>query len=365
MFLSLFILGKIFPYLTSLIREKHYKFTRGVKIQKFEVLSEQKIIQLIEFIFTTLRWAISLILVYFFLSFVLSLIPETEDLAPKLLSHVVNPFMMIGEFIVDFIPKIFFIVVIFMVTRYALKFIHFLFREVEKGNITFKDFHPEWAEPTYKIVRILIIALGFVVVFPYLPGSESPAFKGVTVFLGVIFSIGSSPAIGNAVAGIVITYMRPFRVGDRVRISNTEGDVIEKNLLVTRIRTERNEDITVPNSMVLSSHIINFNTTSRQGLVIHAEATIAYDVPWEKVHELMIKAAHQTKGIVNQPAPYVLHKMLHDFYVVYEIYATTDQPNMKYMTQSLLNQSLQDVFAEAGVALLSPHYRALVNKSEK
>jgi small-conductance mechanosensitive channel len=323
------------------------------------VISAYKVLQIIKSVLTVTRIALSLILTYFFISLTLSFFPETADLAPKLLSHVINPFFMMGEFIVDFIPKLFFIAIILLVTRYALKFIHFIFDQVAVGNIKFKDFHPEWADPTYKLVRILIIALCFVVVFPYLPGSDSPAFKGVTVFLGVLFSLGSSPAIGNIVAGIIITYMRPFKVGDRVRISDTEGDIIEKNLLVTRIRTERNEDITVPNSMVLGSHITNYNTSARDGLALYAVVTLGYEVPWQEAHALMIKAAEKTKGVVSKPAPYVLHKFLHDFYVIYEIYAYTDNPNLKYLTHSELNKNVQDVFNEAGIELVSPHLAGL------
>jgi small-conductance mechanosensitive channel len=197
-------------------------------------------------------------------------------------------------------------------------------------------------------------------IFPYLPGSDSPAFQGVSIFLGVLFSLGSTSAIANIIAGLVITYMRPFTIGDRVRIAETEGDIIEKNLLVTRIRTVKNVDITIPNAMVLGSHITNFSSSAQdRGLILHTSVTIGYDAPWRKVHELLLGAALRTEHVMKDPAPFVLQKSLGDFYVSYELNALTDQPNMMVRIYSDLHQNIQDTFNEAGVEIMSPHYGAM------
>ena len=196
--------------------------------------------------------------------------------------------------------------------------------------------------------------------FPYLPGADSPAFKGISVFLGVLFSLGSTSAIGNIVAGVILTYMRAFSLGDRVQIADTMGDVVEKTLLVTRIRTIKNVDITIPNAMVLGSHITNYSSSSQQyGLILHTTVTIGYDAPWRQVHQLLIDAATATENILQLPAPFVLQTSLDDFYVSYQINAYTDRPALMARTYSELHQNIQDRFNEARVEIMSPHYSTL------
>jgi len=220
----------------------------------------------------------------------------------------------------------FFIIAIVVVTHYILKLIRLVFAEIGKGTISIPGFFSEWAEPTFKIVRFLIIAFAAVVAFPYLPGSESPAFKGVSIFLGLLFSLGSTSAIANIVAGVILTYTRAFRIGDRVKIAETMGDVVEKTLLVTRIRTIKNVDITVPNSMVLGSHITNFSSSALSyGLILHTSVTIGYDAPWKKVHELLIEAA-AGQSISGTAETFVFQTALNDFYVNYELNAYTTSP---------------------------------------
>jgi len=229
---------------------------------------------------------------------------------------------------------------------------------IGRGSIRFAGFHEEWAEPTYKIVRFLVIVFAAIACFPYVPGSKSEGFRGIAVFLGLLISLGSAAAIGNVIAGVVLTYMRPFRVGDRVKIADTFGDVTEKTLLVTRVRTIKNVDITIPNAQVLSSHIINFSSSAKvpPALILHTNVTIGYDAPWRKVHELLIASAHATTHILAKPEPFVLQTSLNDFYVTYEINAHTDQPNLMATIYAELHQNIQDKFNEAGVEIMSPHY---------
>jgi small-conductance mechanosensitive channel len=199
-----------------------------------------------------------------------------------------------------------------------------------------------------------------VLIFPYLPGSGSPAFQGVSVFIGVLFSLGSSSAIANMVAGMVITYMRPFKIGDRVKIGDITGDVVEKTMLVTRIKTPKNEDITVPNSTVLLSSTTNYSTHTRQnnaGLIVHTTVTIGYDIPWKEVHKALIYAARNNELVDKEPEPFVLQTSLDDFYVSYQVNCYTREANKLALVYSLLHQSIQDSFNEAGIEILSPHYR--------
>ena len=217
-----------------------------------------------------------------------SFFPWTRGFAGTLLGYVLTPLAQAGRGFIAYLPDLFAIAVIVVVVRYLLKFIHLFFVGIERGAITLPGFYRDWGEPTYKIVRFLVIVFAAVMVYPYLPGSDTAAFKGISIFLGILVSFGSSSAIANIIAGVVMTYMRPFQIGDRVKIADTVGDVVLKTLLVTRVRTIKNVDVTIPNATVLASHIINYNSSAKQrGLILHTSVTIGYDAPWRKVHELL------------------------------------------------------------------------------
>jgi len=251
------------------------------------------------------------------------------------------------------------IAVIVLFIFFLIRLLRFLSVQLENGSVVLKGFYSDWAKPTFNILRILLYAFMFVLIFPYLPGSHSPVFQGVSVFLGILFSLGSSSAISNMVAGLVITYMRPFKIGDRVRIGDVTGNVIEKSLLITRIRTIKNEEITVPNSTILNSHTINFSAeSSSAGLILHTSVTIGYNAPWRVVHQLLIDAAMATTGVLKDKTPFVLQTSLDDFFVTYQLNAYTDQPTNQSAIYSGLHQNIQDLFNKAGVEIMSPHYRA-------
>jgi small-conductance mechanosensitive channel len=333
---------------------------RAVRLRRFEVFSSAQIAQFLIRTARTLRVVAIVVLGWAYLSLVFSFFPWTRDFAATLLDWVIDPLAQVGSSIVAFIPNLFFILVIVVVTRFALRIIHLVFKGIGSGRLDLPNFPAEWADPTYKLVRLFVVVVALIIVFPHLPGSESTAFKGVSVFVGVLLSLGSTAATANLVAGVVLTYMRPFRVGDRVKIADTTGDVLEKTLLVTRIRTIKNEDITVPNAMVLSSHIVNFSSSARDlGLILYPTVTIGYDTPWRTVHDLLLKAAAATGGIVAEPAPFVLQTALDDSYVRYELNAYTDGPNVMHLTYARLHENIQDAFAAAGVEIMSPRYAAL------
>ncbi len=215
------------------------------------------------------------------------------------------------------------------------------------------------AAPTYQIVRILVFAFMFVVIFPYLPGSDSPIFQGISVFLGFLFTFGSAGSLSNIIAGLVLTYMRLFTVGDRVKIGEVTGDVIEKSSLVTRVRTIKNEIISIPNSTVMNSHTINYSSDApAKGLIIHTTVTIGYDVPWKDMYVALIEAALRTELVLKEPQPFVLQTSLEDFYVAYQINAYVREANKQAKIYSDLHQNIQDVCNERGIEILSPHYRA-------
>ena len=291
--------------------------------------------------------------------------PQTEGLAYQLLGYIWNPIRGIFVGIIDYVPKLFTIIVIWYAVKYLVRLVLYLAREVEAGRLKINGFYPDWAMPTFHIARFLLYAFMIAMIYPYLPGSDSGVFQGISVFVGLIVSLGSSTVIGNIIAGLVITYMRPFKMGDRIKLNDTTGDIIEKTPLVTRIRTPKNEVVTVPNSFIMSSHTVNYSTSAREyGLIIHSEVSIGYDIPWRQVNQILIDAALNTPGVVDDPRPFVLETSLSDWYPVYQINAYIKQADKMAQIYSDLHQNIQDKFNEAGIEIMSPHYMAVRDGNE-
>ncbi|WP_194974734.1 mechanosensitive ion channel family protein [Aquiflexum lacus] len=335
------------------------KWLRNLAYKEYTFLTAEQELQMILLVLKIIRAFLYVLLFYFTLSIAFSIFPFTRGWADRLFQLVWSPFTSIFLAIWEYLPNLFTIVVIVFVMTYFIRLVKYIFKEIDAEKLHISGFHADWAMPTYSIVRFLLYAFMFVLVFPYLPGSDSNIFKGVSVFIGVLFSLGSSSAIANMVAGLVITYMRPFKIGDKIKIGDVTGDVMEKTLLVTRLRTPKNEEITIPNSAVLSGNTTNYSTLARtEGLIIHSTVTIGYDVPWKEVHQALIDAALRTEKILKEPLPFVLQTGLEDFYVSYQINAYTRESNLLPRVYSELHQNIQDSFFEKGIEILSPHYRA-------
>jgi small-conductance mechanosensitive channel len=336
------------------------RLIRSIRFQNVEIFQEERIVAVLHAALRITRLILVIILLDVYVTFVLRQFPWTQEIAASLTGYVLAPLTNFAQGFLDYLPNVFFVAITILVTYLVTKCVHFFFNEVGKGTITLGGFQQEWADSSYKIVRFLIIAFCLVVIFPYLPGSESPAFKGISVFLGVLLSLGSSSAISNVVAGVILTYTGAFKLGDRVKIADTVGDVLEKTLLVTRVRTIKNVDITIPNSLVLGSHVINYSSSAQAfGLILNTTVTIGYDAPWRKVHDALLAAAKATEHILPLPEPFVLQTALNDFYVSYELNAYTDKPHGMARTYSALHQNIQDRFNEAGIEIMSPHFSAL------
>ena len=342
----------------------HHKalFENGLRIKKTQILTATYLEGIFLRINSIVKIIVIVLIIYLSLPLLFSIFPETEGWTNTLLNWILSPLRTAGAAIVNYLPDLFTVIVVYFIFKYILKAIRFFFREIRIGNVKIRGFHQDWAMPTFNILKVILYAFMLVIIFPYLPGSSSPAFQGVSVFLGILLSLGSSSATSNMVAGLVITYMRPFKVGDRVKIGEVTGDVIEKTMLVTRIRTIKNEDVTVPNSMVLSSSTVNYSSRTKNnepGLILHYTVTIGYDVPWKQVYQLLNKAALQTIHIEKEPAPFILQTSLDDFYISYQINAYTLQANLQAGIYSNLLENIQDIFNEAGIEILSPQYNVI------
>jgi small-conductance mechanosensitive channel len=325
-----------------------------------ELVAAERLSRAIDGIVRATRLVFVVLAFDLYLTYVLGLFPWTRGVSLKLLDYVLTPVRAAAAAFVGYLPKLLFVVVITAIVYAAIRLVALFFHQIRQGRLVFASFPAEWADPTNKIVRVLLIAFGVVVAFPYLPASGSPAFAGVSVFMGVLISLASSSALSNMIAGIVLTYTGAFRLGDRVKIGDAFGDIVETSLLATRVRTIKNEDITIPNSIALGSAVVNYSRAANTlGLILHTSVTIGYDAPWRKVHELLIEAALATPGVLHDPQPFVWQTSLNDFYVTYEINAYTASPRDMVDIHAALHARIQDAFYAAGVEIMSPHYTAL------
>lgn len=352
-------ISKLFRWTATKIKDQQGKNFKGIRIKNYTLLDARRQVNVLLNANNILKWIIILLAIYIALPILFGIFPWTKNFASTLFSYILNPVKKIASALWNYLPNLITIIVIIFIFRYLLKGIHFLKNEIEKGELKVPGFFPDWANPTFQIIRVLVFAFMIIVIFPYLPGSDSPVFRGVSVFLGFLFTFGSAGSLSNIIAGLVLTYMRLFKLGDRVKIGEVTGDVIEKSLLVTRIRTIKNEIISIPNSTVMSSHTINYSSDAPQkGLIIHTTVTIGYAVPWRDMHQALIDAAEKTELVLPEPKPFVLQTSLDDFYVSYQVNAYIREAGKQASIYSSLHQNIQDVCNERGIEIMSPHYIA-------
>lgn len=328
----------------------------SMKVKDYEVLSTRRKGLLFSVFFRLLRTALIVMQLMITIPLLFTVFPETKTFVYTIFGYLWDPFVDILSAVVDYLPNIFKIAVIVICFRYLVKALRYLSNEVATGNLKFNGFYADWAHPTYLILRLLLYSFMFVMIWPLLPNSDSEVFQGVSVFIGVIVSLGSTSVIGNLIAGIVMTYMRPFHVGDFIRFGDIEGFVIEKTALVTRLRTRKNEVITIPNSNLMSSQTSNFTFAAQNfGIIVHTKVTIGYDMKHQLIEGLLLEAAKATPLLKKTPQPYVRVTALDDFYVEYEINAFTAHSEKLSDIYSELHQNILDHFHRAGVEIMSPH----------
>ncbi|OBQ05072.1 MAG: mechanosensitive ion channel protein [Anabaena sp. AL09] len=362
LFVFLKVFNQVYPRIITKLQNWRGIRIPELRIQNIELLPTARVSNIVTRLVKIICIIIVISILYIYISLVLSFFPWTKQISSRLISYFLGAIYKSWLAFADYLPNIFALALIFFITHYSLKFIRYLFTELGNGSISIPGFYNDWAEPTYKLVLLIIVALALVLAFPYLPGFGSPAFQGISVFLGVLFSLGSTAVITNVVAGTILIYTRAFQMGDRIKIGDAIGEIVEKTLLVTRIRTIKNVIITIPNGTVLTSQIINYSSLSQDPnyyLILHTTITLGYDAPWRKVHQALIDAAIATNNILAEPVPFVFQTSLDDFYVSYELNAYTNKPILMASIYSELHQNIQDKCNEAEIEILSPHYSAV------
>jgi small-conductance mechanosensitive channel len=343
----------------KIVNQKNRLF-KGIRFRTLEIMNADKQVAFALFVSKIMRFVVYLLLLYLALPILFSIFPMTQRFAHTLLDWLINPLktMLLG--IISYLPKFVKIIIIIVIFRYIIRFLRYISNEIGSGRMKIQGFYPDWAKATFNIIRILLFAFAFVLIFPLLPNSDSEIFKYVSMFLGVIVSIGSTSIVGNMVAGLVITYMRPFKVGDRIRVGEVFGDVMEKTPFVIRVKTIKKEIITVPNLTILSSNVINYSTEAEsEGVILYSTITMGYEVPQTQVYSLLIAAALKTEHILSEPAPFVFSLELGDNAASYQINAYTRHPELQASIYSELNRNILDAFHEAGIEMIIPHYRAV------
>jgi small-conductance mechanosensitive channel len=351
--------SRLFRWLVDFAEKDVRRRGQDLARKAFHLFHANQVWALVAGLLRALRVIVYLALLYFYLNAVLGLYPWTRPIARMLFRFIINPLESLWLGFVSALPNLIFLVILWIVTSFVLKMLRAIFRAIERERIRLEAFEAEWAMPTYKIVRILVIAFAVVIAYPYIPGSDSLAFKGVSVFIGVLLSLGSSSFIANLLAGISLTYRGAFRVGDRIQVGETVGLVEEQKVMITRVRTPKNEIVVIPNSNILNTDVINYSQLAKtDGLLLHTTVGIGYDTPWRQVEAMLVKAALRTSGVEKEPQPFVLQTSLGDFAAHYQVNACCREVDNLPRIYSELHANIQDVFNEYGVQIMSPAYVA-------
>lgn len=345
-----------------LIVKKQNVWLRPIIFNKHELVTTSILVTLISNLLTGIKWILILSILYLMIPFVLQELPATHDYAVELMAVVKIHLKTVGYGILGFIPNLFFIGVVIFLTRSLIRLLKFIFLKIEKEYIVIDGFYAEWAGTTFQLLRFIICMFALVIIYPYLPGSGTKALEGVSVFVGLMISLGSSSAIANIIAGVMISYMRAFKKGDYVKIGESMGRISEKGIIVTKMITYKNEEITIPNTQILSSQVTNYSTKAQsRDLILYTTITIGYDTPWTLVHKMMIEAATRSDLISKDKKPFVLQTALNDYHISYELNAFTENEDKIPSAYSELHKNIQEVFAENKVEIMSPGFTVLRN----
>ena len=353
LWIVLFLLRRV-----RLMAEARYKRrVHDIAIQSFAIVGAGQIWAGLTALLRSLSWLAAATAAYLYVQYVLSQFPWTRALANRLLDLVANPLSAMSAAVLRTLPDVIFLALLFIIVRYVLRLARLFFDSVENQTLRFESFDADWAAPTYRAVRLLIVLFALVVAYPHIPGSQSDAFKGLSLLVGVMFSIGSSSFVANLIAGYALTYRRVFTIGEWIRIDDKFGQVMHKRLQVTHLRTPKNEEVIVPNSLILSTPVINYSKLAReQGLILHTNVGIGYETPWRQVEAMLLLAAQRTTHLQSEPTPFVLQRALNDFSIDYEINAYCRDAGAMFRAMSELHRNILDIFNEHGVQIMTPAY---------
>jgi len=354
---AIFALRWLFRWFDRVV-DRHLKLRlESLEAKSFRLLSAEDLKGVWHGGLRSFHFLLVVVLVLGFANYVLALFPWTRWFAQTLTGMLIDPLNTLWTGFFDALPGLAFIVILFFVTRYLLRLAQLFFSGVAYGTIRPAGFEQEWAWPSYRLLRIVVIIFALVIAYPYIPGSDSDAFKGISIFVGLMMSLGATSIVANSIAGYMLIYRRAFRVGDRIKVGDVVGDVVEMRQQLTHLRTPKNEEVTIPSSVILNSNVVNYSSRARQGgLILHTTVGIGYETPWRQVEAMLIEAAKRTEGLLPEPAPFVLQTNLGDFCITYEINVYCDRPQQMPQLYTALHRNILDVFNEHRVQIMTPNY---------
>ena len=350
-----------------LLRQKGSKWILIVVQRQFSSfeMATNKMVQvraiaaLILFGFKLVLLIILVLGLYYYLTFVLFAVAETRPVADLLLTHVTGPVLSIALGIVSVAPNIVTILLIALLARFLIRGLRVFFDAVAAGSISLRDFEKHWVDPTFNILRVVVILVAIIFCFPYVPGSDSSAFRGLSLLVGAMLSLGSNSVMSNVLSGLFVIYRRSTSIGDRIKVGDHVGDVVEIKLMETHIKSVKNELISIPNAKMLNSEVVNYTKRVHgSGLLLHTTVGIGYEEAPEKIEAMLIEAAQRTDGLKSRPEPFVLWTCLADFAINYQVNAFTTRGSSIPRITSDLHRNIVTVFNENKVQIMTPSYIA-------
>ena len=349
----------LFNWFDRVVQRRLERRLETLEAKSFRLLSAEDLKSVWRGALRSFHLLLVLVLVFGFIDYVLVLFPWTRWFALTVMAMLIDPLDKLWTGFIKSLPGLVFIVILFFVTRYLLRLAQIFFSGIAYGTIRPVGFEREWAWPSYRLLRTFVIIFALVIAYPYIPGSDSDAFKGISIFVGLMMSLGATSIVANSIAGYMLIYRRAFRVGDRIRVGDVVGDVVEMRQQLTHLRTPKNEEVTIPSSLILNSNVVNYSSMARQsGLILHTTVGIGYETPWRQVEAMLIEAAKRTEGLLSEPPPFVLQTGLGDFCITYEINVYCDRPQQMQQLYTALHRNILDVFNEHGVQIMTPNYVA-------
>jgi small-conductance mechanosensitive channel len=356
---AIFLFRWLFRRLKDFIKSRINTKADVIEKVTFKLIRPDQLINSLRVWYRMARTIIIVVIIVVGINYILSLFPWTKAAAIYILQLFLDPLQQAGNGILNYLPKLFFLVVIVLLTRFILNLLKLFFNGLQNGVIVVHNFYQDWAMPAYQIIRFLIVVLSVVMAFPYIPFSDTGAFQGISVFLGLLLSLGSSSFVSNIIAGYSLTFRRAFQIGDRILVNDSLGTVEHQSLMVTRLRSVKNEEIVIPNSVLINSTVLNYTKEAMNpGIILHSNVGIGYETPWRQVDSMLRLAAERTEGLLKDPAPFVLKRALGDYAVNYEINVYCNDPSKILHYYNLLHQNILDVFNEYDVQIMTPSYVA-------
>ena len=352
-----FIACRIIYWLGMWITGRLLSWVAGYENKLAVAIQPQHAIHALIFLVRLAKWSLLIMAGYQWATISLRQFPYTRPWGEQLQSYLIDTIEGILSAILGALPNLLVVFLIILLTQFMSKMLKAFFARIESGEVTVEWMSEDTARPTRKLTQALLWVFAIAMAYPYFPGSNTEAFKGLSVLVGLMLSIGGAGVVGQAASGLIMIYSRVLREGEYVKVGEIEGVVTEVGIFSTKMRTSSGEEVNVPNAMIGSSTTVNSSRlTEGKGLVVHTSVTIGYNTPWRQVHALLMRAAESTPGLRSVPRPFVSQSELSDFYVEYRLCAQVDRPEIRRITMTALHANIQDVFNEFGVQILSPHY---------